>query len=176
MTGVNILKNVAPVYLFEVDQYFIYLYKLRPLKKAYLKVQNNTLYMLLKIRQEEPKDYNKVAKIIENAFKTEHFSDHQEQFLVERLRNSKDFIPELSMVAEIDGEVVGQILLSKIKITNSATSFDSLALAPVSVAPDFQKQGIGGELIRSAHKKARELRIQIYFIIRARYLLSEVRL
>jgi predicted N-acetyltransferase YhbS len=113
--------------------------------------------MLLKIRQEEPKDYNKVAIIIENAFKTEHFSDHQEQFLVERLRMSKDFIPQLSMVAEIDGEVVGQILLSKIKITNSDTSFDSLALAPVSVAPDFQKQGIGGELIRRAHKKAREL-------------------
>jgi len=113
--------------------------------------------MKLKIRQEEARDYKKVAEIIENAFKTEHFSDHQEQFLVERLRNSKDFLPELSMVAEIDDEVVGQILLSKIKITNSAASFDSLALAPVSVAPDYQLQGIGGELIRSAHKKAKEL-------------------
>jgi predicted N-acetyltransferase YhbS len=113
--------------------------------------------MKLKIRQEEEKDYKKVAEIIENAFKTEHFSDHQEQFLVERLRNSKDFVPELSMVAELNGEVVGQILLSKIKITNSATSFDSLALAPVSVAPDYQQQGIGGALIRSAHKKAKEL-------------------
>lgn len=113
--------------------------------------------MKLKIRQEEEKDYKKVAEIIENAFKTEHFSDHQEQFLVQRLRNSKDFVPELSMVAELNGEVVGQILLSKIKITNSATSFDSLALAPVSVAPDYQQQGIGGALIRSAHKKAKEL-------------------
>ena len=113
--------------------------------------------MKLKIRQEEARDHKKVAEIIENAFKTEHFSDHQEQFLVERLRNSKDFVPELSMVAELNGEVVGQILLSKIKITNSATSFDSLALAPVSVAPDYQQQGIGGALIRSAHKKAKEL-------------------
>ncbi|MDH5415045.1 MAG: N-acetyltransferase [Flavobacteriaceae bacterium] len=113
--------------------------------------------MKLKIRQEEARDYKKVAEIIENAFKKEHFSDHQEQFLVERLRNSKDFIPELSMVAELNGEVVGQILLSKIKISNSTTSFDSLALAPVSVAPEYQQQGIGGELIRSAHKKAKEL-------------------
>jgi len=48
----------------------------------------------MNIRKEEIKDYDDVFKLIENAFKDEEFSDHQEQFLVERLRKSKSFIPE----------------------------------------------------------------------------------
>jgi len=107
------------------------------------------------IRQETSKDYEKVFNLIKSAFKEADFADHTEQFLVERLRQSDAFIPELSMVAEIEGEVVGHILLTKIKIKNELTMFDSLALAPVSVLPRFQGKGIGGQLILEAHKKAK---------------------
>lgn len=113
--------------------------------------------MQITIRQEKPEDYNSVAMLIENAFRTERFSDHQEQFLVDRLRKSTEFIPELSMVAEINNVVVGHILLTKIAINNDSNSYESLALAPVSVTPIHQKKGIGGVLINAAHSKAKEL-------------------
>ena len=113
--------------------------------------------MRVVIRQEKPEDYNTVAMLIEDAFRTERFSDHQEQFLVDRLRKSPTFIPELSMVAELDGDVIGHILLTRININNDENSFKSLALAPVSVTPVHQKKGIGATLINAAHLKAKEL-------------------
>ncbi|MCS4240162.1 putative N-acetyltransferase YhbS [Myroides gitamensis] len=112
----------------------------------------------MNIRKEEIKDYDDVFKLIENAFKDEEFSDHQEQFLVERLRKSTSFIPELSLVAEMDNQIVGYILLTKIKIIN--VNFEetiSLALAPVAVLKKYQGKGIGGQLIVKAHKIAKDL-------------------
>jgi predicted N-acetyltransferase YhbS len=109
------------------------------------------------LRQENYADHHQVFSLIEEAFKTEPFSDYTEQFLVERLRKSNAFIPELSIVAEKEGEIVGHILLTKIKINTELDSFDSLALAPVTVKPDFQNKGIGGQLILIAHAKAIEL-------------------
>ena len=109
------------------------------------------------IRQETKNDHKEVFKVIESAFKDAEFADNTEQFLVERLRKSDAFIPKLSMVAEIDGKIVAHILLTKLKIKNKSTEFDSLALAPVSVLPEFQGKGIGGKLILESHKKAKEL-------------------
>jgi predicted N-acetyltransferase YhbS len=111
----------------------------------------------MRIRQENSYDFNEVFHLIEKAFREEGHSDHKEQFLVERLRNSDAFIPELSMVAEIGGKIVGHILLTKLKIKSSTKEFNSLALAPVSVLPEFQGKGIGGKLILESHKKAKEL-------------------
>jgi predicted N-acetyltransferase YhbS len=108
------------------------------------------------IRQENPQDHQAVFELIQNAFANEIHSDHQEEFLVERLRKSEAFVPELSLVAESEGKILGFILLTKIKIKNGKEEFESLALAPVAVHPDFQNQGIGGKLIRFAHEKAKE--------------------
>lgn len=110
------------------------------------------------IRQEEEKDHQNVFQLIEEAFKSMKHSDHQEQFLVERLRTSEAFIPELSLVAENEkGEIAGHILFTKLKIINGSETFESLALAPVSVKPKFQNQGIGGQLINSGHLTAKKL-------------------
>lgn len=73
--------------------------------------------------------------------------------MVERLRETDAFVPDLSMVAVVDDMVVGYILLTKIKIGEA----ESLALAPVAVLPEFHNQGIGSKLIEAAHKKAIEL-------------------
>lgn len=121
---------------------------------------------MLKIRQEEERDHGKVFRLIEEAFRNMAHSDHQEHFLVERLRKSNAFIPELSLVAEDgNGEVVGHVLFTKLKIMNGTESFDSLALAPVSVEPGFQGQGIGGKLILQGHLIARELGYQSVILL-----------
>lgn len=120
-------------------------------------IQKSDLTKPIIIRQEDPIDHEVVFKIIEEAFKHEEMSDHQEQFLVQRLRKSESFVPELSLVAEVDQEVVGYILLSKIKIKNGKKEYPSLALAPIAVHSQWQKLGIGSRLIKYAHQRAREL-------------------
>ncbi|MET3036308.1 N-acetyltransferase [Chryseobacterium sp. NRRL B-14859] len=121
---------------------------------------------MLTIRQEEEKDYQEVFQLTEEAFRTMEHSDHQEHFLVEKLRKSEAFIPELSLVAEAEnGEIAGHLLFTKIKIENNSNSFDSLALAPVSVRPEFQNQGIGGKLILEGHRIARDLGYQSVILI-----------
>ena len=115
--------------------------------------------MNVKIRKEEPYDMPSVFELIQLAFESEQHSDHQEQVLVENLRRSAEFIPELSIIAEIDGKIVGYILLTKIQIVNqdSRQIQDSLALAPVAVLPQFQGKGVGSQLILYSHQIAKEL-------------------
>jgi len=113
--------------------------------------------MRITIRQELKSDHNIVFDLIRAAFKEEMYSDKKEHFLVRNLRNSAAFIPELSLVALDENKIVGHIFLTKIKIKNQQRTFDSLALAPVSVLPSFQNKGIGSQLINYAHEEAKAL-------------------
>ncbi|KFN04476.1 N-acetyltransferase [Bacillus clarus] len=116
------------------------------------------------IRQEQKKDYRTTEAVVKQAFLNEVFSDKKEHELVNRIRKSDAFIPELSLVA-LDEEIVGHIMLSKIKIETAGVLVYSLALAPVSVAPDYQKKGVGGKLISAALTKARELGYQSVIVL-----------
>lgn len=115
--------------------------------------------MDVNIRTEVKQDFKAVFEVIKNAFENEEYSDHKEHYLVERLRSSDAFVPELSLIAEIDNQIVGYILLTKINIVDANTnnSYTSLALAPVAVLQTYQGNGIGGKLIETAHKKAKDL-------------------
>ena len=71
--------------------------------------------------------------------------------MVARIRASPQFIPELSLVAEVDGQLAGHLLISLEKLRHSdgqPTGHTVLMLGPISVLPAFQRQGIGGALIR----------------------------
>ena len=113
--------------------------------------------MPIQIRQEKATDHRAVFDLIVEAFRDEPYSDHTEQFLVERLRKSDAFIPELALVATDGDQVVGYILLTKLLISNGQQQFESLALAPVAVLHSCQRQGIGTQLIEHAHRIARNL-------------------
>ncbi len=108
---------------------------------------------MLEIRQENSKDYEQVYNVVKCAFELAEHSDGNEQDLVKKLRKSKAFIPELSLVAQIDKKIVGYILFTKVKIGDNI----ELALAPLAVLPEYQNQGIGGKLIERGHRIAKKL-------------------
>lgn len=110
------------------------------------------------IRQERPSDYSRTEDVVQKAFLTAEHTGGDEFKLVARLRKAADFIPDLSLVAVSDGEIVGHILFTPILIERSSLgAVESLALAPVSVHPDFQGRKIGARLIEEGHEIARQL-------------------
>ena len=105
------------------------------------------------IRQEGPGDHKVVYDLVEKAFKGAEYTDGNEQNLVEALRRGRAFVPELSLVAEVEKEVTGPILFTEARIGKDTL----LVLAPVSVLPEYQEKRIGGRLIEEGHRIAREL-------------------
>lgn len=106
----------------------------------------------LAIRPERASDFAGIRSVVQAAFQSAEHSDGNEHDLVERIRKTDAYIPELALVALLDGKVVGHIMLSKIRIGHA----QALALAPLSVHPDHQGKGIGKSLIGKAHGKASE--------------------
>lgn len=109
------------------------------------------------IRQERKDDYDKVYELVRAAFACADHTNHDEQDLVVRLRNCAAFVPELSLVAETEGEIVGHILFTRAVIRQGTREYETLVLAPLAVAPDYQRKGIGGRLIKAGHRVARKL-------------------
>ena len=108
---------------------------------------------MVEIRQENKEDYAEVYRVIKTAFMTAEQSDGNEQDLVVNLRKSNNFIPELSLVAIQDNKIVGYILFTKIKIEEC----EEIALAPLGILPEYQRQGIGKKLIEKGHQIAKKL-------------------
>lgn len=105
------------------------------------------------IRKEEPKDYEIIYAIVKDAFEHAEHSDGKEQDLVNALRRGDAFIPDLSLVAEMKGKIVGHIMFTRAKVGEDTV----LVLAPVSVLPKYQGKGIGISLIKEGHRIANEL-------------------
>jgi predicted N-acetyltransferase YhbS len=113
--------------------------------------------MTYHIRKENPDDLDQIIEITNLAFAGQKFSDGKEGELVLNLHKNENFIADLSLVAELGHAILGHILFTPIRIENGTSSHVSLALAPVSVKPAFQRIGIGTALILQGHKIASEL-------------------
>lgn len=121
--------------------------------------------MKITIRQENENDYKATESVVEQAFKSAEYSDHKEHLLVAKLRKSNAFIPELSLVTEVDGRIVCHIMFTKLIITNGEKEYESLALAPLSVLPSYQNKGIGSALINEGLKIAKELEFKSVIVL-----------
>lgn len=107
----------------------------------------------MKIRNETPGDIGAITEVTIAAFETLAVSQHTEQFIIEALRTSG--VLTISLVAEVDGRVVGQIAFSPVALSDGTP--DWYALGPVSVLPEHQGKGIGKALIEEGLSRLKSL-------------------
>lgn len=96
------------------------------------------------LREETIADFDAITEITIAAFKNLPVSNHTEQFIISALRDAD--VLTISLVAEIDSRVVGHIAFSPVIISDGTK--DWYGLGPISVLPEYQKQGIGKSLIK----------------------------
>lgn len=105
------------------------------------------------IRSETGTDAGAIAEVTAAAFKTLAISNQTEHFIVAALRAAKALA--VSLVAEVDGRVVGHIAFSPVMISDGTS--DWYGLGPVSVSPECQRRGIGGALIQEGLLRLKDL-------------------
>lgn len=118
--------------------------------------------MNILIRLEEVKDYRRVEEITRLAFsypgriERGQIACPYEHWMVNELRK-RDGVTELSLVAVVDGMVVGHIICSKAEVRTDKGVTPVLNFGPISVLPDMQRKGIGKALITNMIEKATQL-------------------
>lgn len=110
------------------------------------------------VRKESPQDYEAVRRVNELAFEQPDEAD-----LVDTLRGVAQ--PQLSLVAVADGQVVGHIFFSPVVIESGDSELTAVALAPMGVLPEYQRRGIGSELVKQGLIECRQLGITVVVVI-----------
>jgi putative acetyltransferase len=108
------------------------------------------------IRSETNADVSAIAEVTVAAFRTLAISNHTEQFIIAALRADKALT--VSLVAEVDGRVVGHIAFSPVTISDRSPNW--YGLGPVSVLPEYQRQGIGKALIQEGLSRLKDMNAQ----------------
>lgn len=98
----------------------------------------------MEIRAEQPEDFAAIRDVVSAAFEHE-----AEANLVEAIRASPNYIPELSLVAIEDGQVVGHVMINLGLLRSSGTDIPVPMLSPLAVAPAYQRRGVGAALVRA---------------------------
>jgi putative acetyltransferase len=115
----------------------------------------------MKIRAETLHDYTAIDDVHIRAF-DERIGV---AIIVSLHRQRPVFDPDLSLVAEIDGRVVGHVLFSPHTIRLLGQDIRVVNLSPVGIDPAYQRQGVGGALIRQGHEIARDKGYELSFVL-----------
>ena len=100
------------------------------------------------IREERKEDYKATELLAMRAFWNIHGPGCNEHLLVHKLRTAKEYLPQISRVAELDGKIVGAILYSKALIYDEDTVHEVITFGPLAVEPTAQSLGVGGLLLK----------------------------
>jgi len=110
----------------------------------------------IEIRSETDTDVSAITEVTVAAFKTLEISNNTEQFIIAALRAARALT--ISLVAEMDGRVIGHIAFSPLTISDGTRNW--YGLGPVSVLPEYQRQGIGKALIQEGLSRLKDMSAQ----------------
>lgn len=102
----------------------------------------------IEVRMETQDDWYSVEVMTQHAFWNKHYPGCDEHYLVHKLRQDKDYLPELSRIALKDGVVIGCIMYSKARVVDGTDSHEVVTFGPLCVEPEWQGHGVGELLLR----------------------------
>jgi predicted N-acetyltransferase YhbS len=111
--------------------------------------------MDMMLRQEKETDFPAIFDLVKTSFQTAKVSNGDEQNFVARLRASGNYLPELALVAEDGGKLIGHIMLTKTSFETASSRRPILLLGPLAVVFESRGQGIGAQLVHEACRLAK---------------------
>lgn len=118
--------------------------------------------MMLQVRVESKEDFSVVAELTREAFFNVYLPGCKEHYVLHKFRDSDNFIKELSLVLELDGNIIGHVMFAKAKVKLQDGSYKEVhTFGPFSIHPNYQKQGCGKYLLNAALNKAKDLGVKV---------------
>lgn len=109
------------------------------------------------IHQERPEEYALVENLTREAFWNVYRPGCSEHYILHCFRERDEFIPELDLVMEQDGKIIGHIMYVRAKIqTETGEEIPVLTFGPISIAPAYQRKGYGKALVDASMEIARQ--------------------
>ena len=110
------------------------------------------------IRTEQPRDFKIVENLTREAFWNVYRPGCVEHFVLHHYRNDPSFIPELSLVMEVDGQIIGHVMYAWSKIdADDGRKIRMMTFGPISIHPDYKRQGYGKALLDYSMELARQM-------------------
>lgn len=118
------------------------------------------------VRQITEADYSTVYNLIKTAFETAEHRDGNEQDFAVNLRNGENYIPELDLVAEVAGQLIGHIMFTKTYVTTfGGSKYNTLLVAPLAVLLECRSMGVGSALMKEGFHIAQIMGYKSAFLI-----------
>uniref|UniRef100_UPI0025FAF4E5 GNAT family N-acetyltransferase n=1 Tax=Treponema sp. UBA7567 TaxID=1947748 RepID=UPI0025FAF4E5 len=109
-------------------------------------------------RNETPADYRAVENLTREAFWNVYKPGCDEHFVLHSFRTRSDFVPELDIIMEENGVLIGHVMFARAEIRlNNGKTLPIMTFGPISIAPNFKRKGYGTVLLRHAMEKAKEM-------------------
>lgn len=119
---------------------------------------NNQAFKDYSIRMEQPCDFSTVENLTRESFWNVYHPGCTEHYVLHCFRNNPDFIPDLSLIMEKDGKIIGHVMYSKAVITlENGGILPSWTFGPISIHPDYKRQGYGLKLLNYSLEKAKSI-------------------
>lgn len=120
---------------------------------------------MITIRNEKEADFKFVEDLTRKAFYNIYIPGCVEHYLVHIMRSHKDFIPELDFVIELDGQIIGNVMYTKSKLTDETGVIkEILTFGPLCIDPKYQRNGYGKLLLEHSFEKAKVLGYDVIVI------------
>lgn len=117
------------------------------------------------IRKAAQEDHPSIYHLVRTAFATARVSDGTEQDFVLELRRRDTYRPELELVAEENGQLIGHILLTPLPVPGAPEGLRGLMAAPLCVLLEDRNRGLGGQLLHEGGRRAAELGYNALFLV-----------
>lgn len=116
------------------------------------------------IRKAAQEDHPSIYHLVRTAFATARVSDGTEQDFVLELRRRDTYRPDLELVAEENGQLIGHILLTPLPVPGAPEGLRGLMAAPLCVRLEDRNRGLGGQLLHEGGRRAAELGYNALFL------------